>query len=315
MAEKQPIVVVKKITIAAAGAHGGSWKVAFADFMTAMMAFFLVMWLIGQSEQVKKNVADYFSTPSIIEYNFSNYGVELTLEKLFLDLINEPLKFFQAFITPTDFTPNIMGMGSKKIILHHMADQLGDYAKNIEITTDPVKFEIPASQLFAYGTAEPSNNFVDAMEKMKVITSGLEDSNVFVDSMIFDKTVRSKNRGQAKLVAEERLDLLSQKIQSSLEHGTVDVFGKSQVKKAGVLPPGQRADNGTIVFKIKQKDLTKDGRKPRKLDDVFGGSDDEMSVYDSFVQQITDKKKNQKEGSHTNRRRRVRRYQEAEQAK
>ena len=67
MAEKKPIIVVKKITVNEAGHHGGSWKVAFADFMTAMMAFFLVMWLTNQSEEVKKSVAEYFSTPSVIE--------------------------------------------------------------------------------------------------------------------------------------------------------------------------------------------------------------------------------------------------------
>ncbi|MCB0366766.1 MAG: chemotaxis protein MotB [Bdellovibrionaceae bacterium] len=294
MAEKQPIVVIKKINVQAAGAHGGSWKVAFADFMTSMMAFFLVMWLISQSEQVKKNIADYFSTPSIIEYNFSNYGVELTLEKLFLDLINEPLKFFQAFVTPTDFTPNIMGMGSKKIVLHHIADQLGDIAQNVEVNADEVFFEIPADQLFGYGTAEPQAHFVDVMEKLKAITSGLEDSNVFVDSTIFDQTVRTKDKGDARRVAEQRLDLVSQKIQSSLEHGSVDVFGKSQVKVAGTLAPGQKVDNGVIRFKVKQKDFTKDGRKPRQLDDVFGKSDTDKSPYDNFVNQLTDRKKGDK---------------------
>src|SRR5271165_3013434 len=110
MAEKKATIVIKKITIAAAGGHGGSWKVAFADFMTAMMAFFLVMWLVNSTEEVKKSVSDYFSTPSIIEYNFSNYGVELTLEKLFLDLMNEPLKAVEDFITPVDKKPNIMSM-------------------------------------------------------------------------------------------------------------------------------------------------------------------------------------------------------------
>ncbi|RME16418.1 MAG: chemotaxis protein MotB, partial [Bdellovibrio sp.] len=125
MADKEPTIVIKKINVQAAGAHGGSWKVAFADFMTAMMAFFLVMWLISQSEEVKQNVADYFSTPSIIEYNFSNYGAELTLEKLFLDLMNEPLEAFMSFIKPIDKTPNIMAMGTKKIALHFLADQLG----------------------------------------------------------------------------------------------------------------------------------------------------------------------------------------------
>ena len=64
MAEKEPVIVIKKYTIAAAGAHGGSWKVAFADFMTAMMAFFLLMWLLGSTTTGDlEGIADYFKTP------------------------------------------------------------------------------------------------------------------------------------------------------------------------------------------------------------------------------------------------------------
>jgi chemotaxis protein MotB len=46
------------------GHHGGAWKVAYADFMTAMMAFFLVMWITGMSQEVKASVAGYFRDPS-----------------------------------------------------------------------------------------------------------------------------------------------------------------------------------------------------------------------------------------------------------
>jgi chemotaxis protein MotB len=42
---------------------GGSWKVAYADFVTAMMAFFLVMWICGQDQKIKRSVSDYFSDP------------------------------------------------------------------------------------------------------------------------------------------------------------------------------------------------------------------------------------------------------------
>jgi chemotaxis protein MotB len=59
---EQPIIV-KKVKKSHGGHHGGSWKVAFADFMTAMMAFFLVMWLVGQSDRVKEAVAGYFRDP------------------------------------------------------------------------------------------------------------------------------------------------------------------------------------------------------------------------------------------------------------
>jgi chemotaxis protein MotB len=46
-----------------AGKHGGAWKVAYADFVTAMMAFFLVMWITGQSKAVKQAIAKYFNDP------------------------------------------------------------------------------------------------------------------------------------------------------------------------------------------------------------------------------------------------------------
>src|ERR1700730_16018034 len=163
MAEKAPVIVIKKITIAAAGGHGGSWKVAFADFMTAMMAFFLLMWLLNQTPDVKKNVSDYFSTPSVIEYNFSNYGVELTLEKLFLDLVNEPLKVLQDFMQPADYTPNFLQMGSKNIVMSALSEELGNYASGYEVNGDTIEIKFPESKLFTDGTATPHGQFTAVM--------------------------------------------------------------------------------------------------------------------------------------------------------
>ncbi len=61
--DKQPIVV-KRIKKVAGGAHGGAWKIAYADFVTAMMAFFLLMWLLGSSTSgTLEGIADYFQTP------------------------------------------------------------------------------------------------------------------------------------------------------------------------------------------------------------------------------------------------------------
>ena len=62
---QQPIIIRRKKGGGHGGHHGGSWKVAFADFMTAMMAFFLVMWLVGQSDRVKEAVAGYFRDPRL----------------------------------------------------------------------------------------------------------------------------------------------------------------------------------------------------------------------------------------------------------
>jgi chemotaxis protein MotB len=61
-AKAQPIIVIKKKG-GHGGHHGGAWKVAYADFVTAMMALFIVLWLMGSSEKVKKAVAGYFQDP------------------------------------------------------------------------------------------------------------------------------------------------------------------------------------------------------------------------------------------------------------
>src|SRR4051812_37494546 len=67
MSTQAPIIVLKKKHRGHHGHHGGAWKVAYADFVTAMMAFFLVMWIVGQSKAVKVGVAGYFRDPSVLD--------------------------------------------------------------------------------------------------------------------------------------------------------------------------------------------------------------------------------------------------------
>src|SRR5678810_726210 len=57
-------VIIKRIKKGGHGGHhGGAWKVAYADFVTAMMAFFMVMWILGMDENVKNSIEGYFSNP------------------------------------------------------------------------------------------------------------------------------------------------------------------------------------------------------------------------------------------------------------
>ncbi len=70
----QPIIVKKIIEESHGGHHGGAWKVAYADFVTAMMAFFLMMWLLGATdEKQRKALADYF-TPTLVEMKKASAG-------------------------------------------------------------------------------------------------------------------------------------------------------------------------------------------------------------------------------------------------
>ncbi len=61
--ETPPIIVIRKKG-GHGGHHGGAWKVAYADFVTAMMALFIVLWLLNSSEKIRKAVSSYFKDPS-----------------------------------------------------------------------------------------------------------------------------------------------------------------------------------------------------------------------------------------------------------
>src|SRR4051794_15351970 len=70
-----PKIIYKKIYIEGHGGHhGGAWKVAYADFVTAMMAFFLLMWLLGATnEKQRKALADYFA-PTLVQMKQNSAG-------------------------------------------------------------------------------------------------------------------------------------------------------------------------------------------------------------------------------------------------
>lgn len=74
-AKKLQPIIIKKVKKGGHAAHGGAWKIAYADFVTAMMAFFLLMWLLGSTtEGDKKGIADYFASPLKIALLSSGSG-------------------------------------------------------------------------------------------------------------------------------------------------------------------------------------------------------------------------------------------------
>ena len=69
-------VIIRREEVAEAGSHGGAWKVAYADFVTAMMAFFLLMWLLNATtEEQRKGLADYFAPTNLFSHGSSGTGL------------------------------------------------------------------------------------------------------------------------------------------------------------------------------------------------------------------------------------------------
>src|SRR5262245_40016784 len=69
-----PIIIIKKKG-GHGGHHGGAWKVAYADFVTTMMALFIVLWAAGQDTSVRENIAAYFRNPAIVPNAVKGSGV------------------------------------------------------------------------------------------------------------------------------------------------------------------------------------------------------------------------------------------------
>jgi chemotaxis protein MotB len=94
-AKAQPIIVIRKMG-GHGGHHGGAWKVAYADFVTAMMALFIVLWLTSQSDPVKKAVAGYFNDPkgtaNLLGTTMSGNGVAVTTHDEALQKLKEKLE-------------------------------------------------------------------------------------------------------------------------------------------------------------------------------------------------------------------------------
>lgn len=72
---KSPIRIVVKKKRGHGGHHGGAWKVAYADFVTAMMALFIVLWIVGQSNAVKQAIAAYFKDPAVFSQGSGGAGI------------------------------------------------------------------------------------------------------------------------------------------------------------------------------------------------------------------------------------------------
>ena len=80
------ITIIKREEVVEGGHHGGAWKVAYADFVTAMMAFFLLMWLLNAtSEKTKRGLADYFTPTTILARGASGGGQPLAGKSPFED--------------------------------------------------------------------------------------------------------------------------------------------------------------------------------------------------------------------------------------
>ena len=153
MAKASEIIIIKK-KVAHAGHHGGAWKVAYADFVTAMMALFIVLWMMNASKQVQEAVGGYFKDPrgtaKMVGTNKSGTGELVALKKEDMEKLKEDL------------------LRS----IHHL-DPLDKLKSQIEITITPegLRIELMESAkgtFFELGSTKPTPALVDLLKALSV---------------------------------------------------------------------------------------------------------------------------------------------------
>jgi chemotaxis protein MotB len=181
-----PPIIVKKITVVAGGHHGGAWKVAYADFVTAMMAFFLLLWLLGATtEKQRKGIADYF-TPTLVKMKEGSAGSDGLLGgSSMTDVDSYPHRAGQTgtktMTVPLDTTGGPKeGSGHSKKVQHmkqqlearlQATEQLRRLARQVRLvdTTEGIRIDLVDNADFAMFRLGTTLLTPDAVQLLRVI--------------------------------------------------------------------------------------------------------------------------------------------------
>lgn len=163
--DARPIIIKRKKIVVGGGHHGGAWKVAYADFVTAMMAFFLMMWLLGATtESQRRGLADYFN-PTIPVHRISSGGdgmfggTDLETRNQLGPSTPDTTDSDRAALAQAEtasfeeITQRLRGLGGESPVLdralRHVITRQTDEGLVIEL------FDLPGAPLFLADTADP----------------------------------------------------------------------------------------------------------------------------------------------------------------
>lgn len=156
MADEKGTIVIKRINKGGHAAHGGAWKVAFADFMTAMMAFFLVMWLMGSDEATKAAVADYFKTASVFKGGSDSLDKKGAAPSTSYSILNGMEGMYDEKDVQDPARPRPVYLEEHRILSKLVFEIFDGSAFSEDIRAEFLKFAVPGNVLFQFGSSEVS---------------------------------------------------------------------------------------------------------------------------------------------------------------
>ena len=173
MADALQPIIIKKVKKGGHGHHGGAWKVAYADFVTAMMAFFLLLWLLNATtEEQKRGIADYF-TPAAVSASQSGSGGVLGGTVISLDGV------LTANGGPSE------GASTPENPVHAAEESAGDPDAEA-VRADPT--EMTEQQLAEEKARREQEQFEQAAETLKQAIESIPELAQLKDSLLIDQT-------------------------------------------------------------------------------------------------------------------------------
>jgi len=170
---QQPIII-KKVIKKHGGHHGGSWKVAYADFVTAMMAFFLLMWLIAMvSPDKKQAVSQYFKNFSLFQESASQGTavMKMSIQDIQLQKVGKKVatrETVDSNLTPENLLKRINTAVDEKLrgLRNHIMVDIIEGGVRIQIV------DLEGSEMFSSGGAQLSNR---AREILRLVAENIRD--------------------------------------------------------------------------------------------------------------------------------------------
>ncbi len=185
--DKGVTIIIKKIQPNKAGAHGGAWKVAYADFVTAMMAFFLVMWLMGADEATKAAISHYFNHPNT-PYDKGRDPASDTANPL-----GEKFGQGDTILKGADGgVPEDLVREPLHDVKQEVADKLGEQVFGLELDADveALKFSMLGDDLFEEGSADIKKDGEKKLDKLAEIFKKVQ-GNILIEGHLDSKPLLS----------------------------------------------------------------------------------------------------------------------------
>jgi chemotaxis protein MotB len=183
----EPPIIIKKVKKKGGhGHHGGAWKLAYADFVTAMMAFFLLMWLLGSTDEVtKRGISEYFQDP--YEASRVDKGKVPTLDEI------DPTQMDKQAEQEDKMHLEALKIKIEKMIKE--SEKLSEFKDQIQLTTTPEGLRVQIvddkkTPMFKLGSSETAPQIRLILKALAPVINGLPNKitiNGHTDSTPFPK--------------------------------------------------------------------------------------------------------------------------------